>query len=242
MSKIYSRFSSNKIFSVTLFLLTISCSLVTAQSNNPDEIIENLKSEFQRVKDYQADVTIKVNASMLKMPVMKAVFSFKQPDKTHIETNSFAMIPKQGVNFSPVSFLSGKHTLIFARKENIDGRELSVIKIIPLNENSGVLLTTIWVDQVKKVVRKLESTTRSSGTFNVDFSYDENMEYPLPSKIIFSFNLDKMGLPKDPNQNSNRKNRRKRVSGIKGKVTLTYSNYKINTDLPDALFEKEKEE
>ena len=238
MNKIYNRFSSNKIFSATLFLLIISCSVVTAQSNNPNEIIENLKSEFERVKDYQADVTIKVNASMLKMPVMKAVFSFKQPDKTHIETNSFAMIPKQGVNFSPVSFLSGKYTLVFARKENIDGRELFVIKIIPLNEDSGVLLTTIWVDRLKNVVRKLESTTKGSGTFNVDFSYDEDMDYPLPSKIIFSFNLDKMGLPQ--NQKDKSKRRRRRISGIKGKVILTYSNYKVNTDLPDTLFEKKK--
>lgn len=240
MSKIYSRFSSNKIFSVTLFLLIISCFVVTAQSNNPDEIIKKLKVEFERVKDYQADVTIKVNASMLKMPVMKAVFSFKQPDKTHIETNSFAMIPKQGVNFSPVSFLSGKYNLIFARKENIDGRELTVIKIIPLNEDSGVLLTTIWVDQVKKVIRKLESTTKTSGTFNIDFNYDEKMEYPLPSKIIFSFNLDKMGLPQ--NQKDKSKRRRRRISGIKGKVILTYSNYKVNTNLPNSIFEKEKSE
>ncbi|MCH8169609.1 MAG: hypothetical protein IIB07_00560 [Bacteroidetes bacterium] len=238
MNKIYNRFSSNKIFSATLFLLIISCSVVTAQSNNPNEIIENLKSEFERVKDYKADVSIKIDASMLKVPKMNVVFYFKQPDKTHIESTSFAMIPKQGVNFSPVSFLSGKYNLIFARKENIDGRELTVIKIIPLNEDSGVLLTTIWVDQVKKVIRKLESTTKTSGTFNIDFNYDEKMEYPLPSKIIFSFNLDKMGLPQ--NQKDKSKRRRRRISGIKGKVILTYSNYKVNTDLPDTLFEKKK--
>ena len=238
MNKIYNRFSSNKIFSATVFLLIISCSVVTAQSNNPDEIIENLKSEFERVKDYKADVSIKINASMLKVPKMNAVFYFKQPDKTYIESTSFAMIPKQGVNFSPVSFLSGKYNLIFARKENIDGRELTVIKIIPLNEDSGVLLTTIWVDQVKKVIRKLESTTKTSGTFNIDFNYDEKMEYPLPSKIVFSFNLDKMGLPQ--NQKDKSKRRRRRISGIKGKVILTYSNYKVNTDLPDTLFEKKK--
>ena len=64
------------------------------------------------------------------------------------------------------------------------------------------------------------------------------MEYPLPSKIIFSFNLDKMGLPQ--NQKDKSKRRRRRISGIKGKVILTYSNYKVNTDLPDTLFEKKK--
>ena len=230
-----------KIFNATVLLLIVLCSVVAAQNNNPDEIIKNLKSEFARVKDYQVNVKIKVDASMLKMPEMNAEFYFKQPDKTHITSSSFAMIPKQGVNFSPVSFLKGEYKAVFARNENVDGRNLAVIKVIPLNESSDVLLTTIWVDQKKNVVRKLESTAKGSGTFNVDFSYDENMEYPLPSKIIFSFNLDKKGLPKDSNKESKRR-RHNFVSGIKGKVILTYTNYKVNIDLPDALFEKKKDE
>lgn len=240
MKKQVYRFSSNGILMLTVFFLMVSFSFVSAQNNNPDEIIKNLKSEFERVKDYKADVTIKIDASMLKVPKMNAVFYFKQPDKTHIESNSFAMIPKQGVNFSPVSLLKGKYTAIFARNENIDGRELAVIKIIPLNEGSNVLLTTIWVDRKKNVVRKLESTTKLNGTFNVDFIYDDKIDYPLPEKIIFLFNFDKMGLPKDSNENPNRMHKPKRVSGLKGKVILTYSNYKINTDLPDSLFEKKK--
>jgi len=230
-----------KNFNTTIFLLLVLCTVISAQNNNPDELIKNLKTEFNRVKDYQVNVKIKVDASMLKMPEMNAEFFFKQPDKTHITSSSFAMIPKQGVNFSPVSFLKGEFKAVFARNENIDGRELAVIKVIPLNENSDVLLTTIWVDQKKNVVRKLESTAKGSGTFNVDFSYDENMDYPLPSKIIFSFNLDKKGLPKDTNRKPKRR-RHNFVSGIKGKVILTYSDYKVNTNLPDSLFVKKKDE
>ena len=50
-----------------------------------DLIIKNLKDNFKKVKDYTADVDIKVDVSFLKVPEMKAKIYFKQPDKTHIE-------------------------------------------------------------------------------------------------------------------------------------------------------------
>lgn len=231
-----------KLFNFIILLLLVFPSLSYPQNNDPNEIIKNLKSEFEQVKDYQVKVKIKVKASMLKMPEMNAQFFFKQPDKTKVKSESFAMIPKQGVNVSPVSYLKGEFTAVFARNETVDGRELAVIKIIPLKEDNDVLLTTVWVDKTRNVVRKLKSSTKGSGTINVDFNYDENMDFPLPSKITFSFNLDEKGLPKDTDKKTKKRRRRDYVSGIKGKVILTYSDYKVNTNLPDSLFEKKKED
>ncbi len=230
----------NSIYKIILLLLVLS-TLSFSQSDDPKQIIDNLKTEFSKVKDYSVNVEVTVKASMLKVPKMKAQFFFKQPDKTKIKSESFAMIPKQAVNVSPVSYLKGDYTPIFARNETIDGRELAVLKIIPLKEDSDVLLTTVWVDKTRNVVRKLKSSTKGSGTINVNFNYDENFDYPLPSKIIFSFNLDEKGVPKDSTKKKRRRGRRF-VSGIKGKVILTYSGYKVNTNLPDSLFEKKKVE
>lgn len=231
-----------KLSIINILIVLVFTSLTTAQSKNPDEIIKNLKTEFNKVKDYQVNVKIKVDATMIKVPEMKAEFYFKQPDKTFVKSTSFAMIPKQGVNFSPVSYLKGDYTAVFTRNDNIDGRELSVIKIIPNKEDNDILLTTMWVDQEKNVIRKIESTKKESGTFNLDFIYDENLNYPLPSIIIFSFNLNKVGLPENPEDKPKKKRGRRDLSGMKGKVVLTYSDYKVNTNLPDSLFEKKKED
>jgi len=231
-----------KLSIINILLLFIFTSITTAQSKNANEIINNLKIEFEKVKDYQVNVKIKIDATMIKMPEMKAEFYFKQPDKTFVKSTSFAMIPKQGVNFSPVSYLKGEYTAVYARNENVDGRELSVLKIIPNKEDSEILLTTMWVDQEKNVIRKVESTTKESGTFNLDFIYEEQMNYPLPSNIIFSFNLAKMGLPENPEDKPKRKKGRRDISGMKGKVVLTYSDYKVNSNLPDSLFVTKKDE
>ncbi|PJA98432.1 MAG: hypothetical protein CO128_07425 [Ignavibacteriales bacterium CG_4_9_14_3_um_filter_30_11] len=225
-----------KLLIINILLLFIFTSFTNAQSKNPDDIIKNLKKEFEKVKNYQVNVKIKVDATMIKMPEMKAEFYFKQPDKTFVKSTSFAMIPKQGVNFSPVSYLKGEYTAVFARNENVNGRELSVVKIIPNKEDNEILLTTMWVDQVKNVIRKIESTTKENGTFNVEFNFDENLDYPLPSNIIFSFNLNKIGLQAKLEDKLKRKKGKRDISGMKGKVVLTYSDYKVNTNLPDSLF------
>ena len=226
-------------FKISVLLILVFSTISFSQNDDPKLIIEGIKNEFSKVKDYIVNVNVKIEASMLKVPEMKAQFFFKQPDKTKVKSESFAMIPKQGLNVSPVSYLKGEYTSVFARNETIDGRELAVLKIIPLKEESDVLLTTVWVDKTRNVVRKLKSSTKGSGTINVNFNYDENFDYPLPSKIIFSFNLDEKGVPKDSTKKKRRKGRRF-VSGIKGKVILTYSDYKVNTNLPDSLFEKKK--
>ena len=53
--------------------------LLTAQSKNPDEIINEVITNFDKVKDYQVDVNIKVDVEFLKVPDSKAKIYFKQP-------------------------------------------------------------------------------------------------------------------------------------------------------------------
>ena len=231
-----------KLSIINILLAFVFTSLIAAQSKNPNEIINNLKTEFEKVKDYQVNVKIKVDATMIKVPEMNAEFYFKQPDKTFVKSTSFAMIPKQGINFSPVSYLKGEYTAVFTRNENVDRIELSVVKIIPNREDSDILLTTMWVDQEKNVIRKVESTTKGSGTFNLEFIYDENLNYPLPSIIIFSFDLNKVGMPENTEDKPKKKRGRRDLSGMEGKVVLTYTDYKVNANLPDSLFEKKKED
>ena len=225
-----------------LFLFT---GFIQAQSKNPDEIVDKVVENFNRVKDYQADVNVKVNVEFLKVPESKATIYFKQPDKIHMESEGFALLPKDGLEFTPSKLLDKNYTAICEQDVILDGFKTSVVKIIPLGDKGNVLLSTLWIDQKKEVIRKVESTTKTNGTFTVNFSYDEKLKYPLPSKVIFSFNIDKNNLPKDLNDESattQPKKKSKRINSLtKGNVVITYSNYKINKGIPDSVFEDKKE-
>ncbi len=215
------------------FLLFIPV-IIFAQSKNPDVIINNVKQAFNKVKDYTVNVDIKVDVSFLKVPEMKAKLYFKQPDKMHIESSSFALLPKDGLYTSPMSFLKNDYTAIFARDEVFNGINTSVIKIIPLNDKGDLILTTLWIDQSKSEIVKVESTTKVNGTFTLILHYGSN-KYPLPDSMEFAFNTEKIKMPQLPSDQANngKKNNSRMVSG---KVFISYSNYEVNKGIPDSVF------
>lgn len=224
------------IIAILLVLSTIGFS----QSKDPDEILKTVIKNFDRVQDYVVDVNIKVDVQGVKVPETKAKIYFKQPDKIHLESEGFAMLPKDGMLFSPSSLLKKDYTAIYEKDVELNGAKVSVIKVIPSGDQSEIILSTLWVDQSKKMIRKIESTTKSDGTFSIDFNYNDEIKFPLPTQIVFYFNLDKMNLQLN-NKNSDPDNRKRGFdSTTKGKVVVKYSNYVINKGINDSVFEEKK--
>jgi hypothetical protein len=214
---------------------------LTAQKKDPDLILKNVKEKFNKVQDYIVDVNIKVDVDFLKVPETQAKIYYKQSNKVHVESESFALLPKEGLDFSPLGLLKDEYTAIYEREEEIDGIITSVIKVIPLGESADIILSTLWVDEANDVIRKIESTTKLNGTFSIEFKYNSIGEYALPSALIFSFNVDKMNIPKGMSGDFNQEVKRDEKKGpTTGRVFINYSNYKINTGLTDKFFEDKK--
>ncbi|MHB8580386.1 MAG: LolA family protein [Ignavibacteriaceae bacterium] len=224
---------------ILLFATLVSISL--AQSKDPDLILKNVKQEFSTVKDYVADIKIKVDVKVLKVPETRAKIYFKQPDKIHIESEGFAMIPRKGLDYSPTSLLKDKYSAFYQKEDVVDGIKTSVVKVIPLEDKSNIILSTLWIDQAKNVIRKIESTTKTNGTFTIVLSYDPNSKFPLPDSMIFQFDMSRIDLaPNGFNDGIEKKNNKKILAGLVGKVYITYSNYIVNKGIPDSIFEEKK--
>lgn len=227
-----------------LFALILVCGFGFAQSKDPNKILKAVETSFNKVKDYQANVSVKVDMDFVKVPESKAKLYFKQPDKVKIESSGFAMLPKQSINFSPAQLLKGNFTALYVRSEKDNNKNLDVIKIIPNSDTTDVILTTLWIDQSLAVITKTETATKKGGTVQIDFSYDPKT-IPLPTTLKFSFNLGDVQMPANVegaqnNQNDKRGDRRSRSAKLKGSVIMTYSDYKINTGLPDSFFAEKK--
>lgn len=225
---------------ISLFLLVVNFGF--SQSKDPNEIIDAVITNFNKVNDYKVDVNIKVDVEFIKVPETKAKIYFKQPDKVHLEADGFAMLPKNGMEFSPSSLIKKDYTAIYEQDVDLNGYKTSIVKVIPIGDQGEVILSTYWIDQSKKLIRKVESTTKTNGTFTIEFTYDDKIKYPLPSKIVFSFNMDKLNLPatitgETSNQKSDKKNKNSDLR-TKGSVIVSYSNYSVNKGIPDEIFEK----
>ncbi len=222
-----------------LFNIFLLLSFTFAQTKNSDNILKQVKNKFNLVKDYQADVIVKLEMEAVKVPDTKAKVYFKQPNKYKIESDGFAMLPKQSMNFSPVQLLQGDFTSVYVRSEKIDNQNFDVIKLIPNSDTTDIILSTMWINSRKNIIHKVETTTKRGGTVQIDFIYDDKF-IPLPIGLKFSFNL---GEVKTRNQIEKKENQQQRIPTsmrVRGSVTMKYSNYKINVGLPDKLFDEKK--
>lgn len=229
----------NYLISLSIFLLTTQ--LHFSQQKDPDELLSKVKSEFQKVQDYSVDVKINVDVEFIKVPKSNAVIYFKQPDKISLKSDGFAMLPRKGFDFSPTSLLRNDYTAIYEKEEMLNGIKTSVVKVIPLGSTEDVILSTLWIDEERNFIRKIESTTKSSGTFTIELDYDDKFNYALPSKMVFNFNIDKMNLPSTmmgETEKRKDKDERNRDTLTRGKVIVEYSNYKVNEGIPDSNFDE----
>ena len=141
--------------------------------------------------------------------------------------------------------MEGDYTAIFDKENVIGGNPCYLIKIIPLGDKGDLILSTLWIDKNKYVIRKIESTTKSNGTFTIDLKYDNDFKYPLPSSMVFTFNVQKMQMPKEitgdmTDETNEEKDKQNKSRTTTGKVYINYSDYKVNSGLPDSLFTHEK--
>lgn len=226
---------------ILLFLIVFTF-VVPAQTKDPDKILNEVKKNFEKIDDYTVDVSIKMDVSFLKVPDTKAKIYYKKPDKVKIESKQFALLPRRALDISPTSLLKGNYTAIFDKYEDLNGIKTVVIKTIPLNESSEVVLSTFWIELSDFVVKKVEISTKVNGTFTIDLNYDSGNKYrQLPSSIVFSFNVSKLNIPKRFSAETEDEKEDTTLSkSMIGTVYIYYSNYKVNQSLPDSLFEEKK--
>ena len=233
-----------KLKFVFLFLMIfITVSEFSPQSTDPDEILEGVKEAFKKIEDYEVDIRVKIDVDFLKVPDSEAKLYFKQPNKIHVESEKFALLPRQGLDFSPLGLLSGKYTALYEQEDTIRNIPTSVVKIIPLGNDGDIILSTFWVDQTSNLIIRVESTKKPTGTFTIDFTYEKYDDYyELPSKMEFTFTVDRMMFPRGMDGQADDDDSKDKSDSTTGKVYITYANYKVNQGLPDELFETENHE
>jgi len=233
-----------KLKFVFLFMMIFfSVSEFSPQSKDPDEILDKVKEAFKKIEDYEVDIRVKIDVDFLKVPDSEAKLYFKQPNKIHVESKKFALLPRQGLDFSPLGLLSGKYTALYEQEDTIRNMPTSVVKIIPLGNDGDIILSTFWVDLTRNLIIRVESTKKPTGTFTIDFTYEifDNY-YELPSKMEFTFTVDRMMFPRGMDGQSDDDDSNDKSDSTTGKVYITYANYKVNQGLQDELFETENNE
>jgi outer membrane lipoprotein-sorting protein len=121
----------------------------------------------------------------------------------------------------------------------VDGVSTKVVKLLPADENSDIVLSTLYIDEPHLLIRRAVTTTRENGTYEMNMTYGKYAAYGLPDKVLFSFNAKDYKLPKGITMDfdeGTKPSDADKLKNKKGKVEITYFSYIINKGIDDSMF------
>ncbi|MFM6945586.1 MAG: LolA family protein [Flavobacteriales bacterium] len=229
-----------KLLPLFLGILIVS-STAFVRAQDPNLLLKEVRLKLEKVSDYSAQVHIHANIPMIKIDDVNAKVYFKQPNLFKVESKGIAILPKQGMG-DLTAFLSNEkgYTCALNGTKMIGSVQTKVISVLPLTENSDLILVKLWIDPIKDVIMKAQVTSKANGTLDIDYFYADQIKYGLPSKLVFTIDVKKFKLPKsvaaDLHQTKKKPSNSKEAQD--GKITLDFSNYQVNKGLSTQFFKQ----
>lgn len=224
-----------------LFLLGILLP-VMAKADSGEDLFYILRNKIAQVKDYTADVRMKIDVSYMRIPILKGTLIFKAPDKMRLERKGgISLLPKKNINLTISNLIpAGKVTIIDLGKTTLSGKTLRVLKVVPEDDAGNIVITKIWVDEERMVTVRAETTTRNDGTVIMNLDFGRYTSYALPDKVTIFMDLKDYKLPKgvtmDYNNVETPETEAKKTNAQKGTIQISYLKYDINQGIADARF------
>jgi len=174
----------------------------------------------------------------IKTPPMTAKLFFKKPDKVHIESSGFAMLPRDAVAYNPMAFNEDLFDAMLQGEEAVGGVRCLKVKLLAKSDTVRLQRAMLYVDPARWLVLKMTTDPAQGGSADITFAYAYiDNAYFLPSKISLQM-INPTGFrgPKGPGMKMDAP-----AAGDKRRasVSLVYSNHRVNKGIPDAIFKKD---
>ena len=228
-----------KFLPACLLLIALQYS---ASAQDVTALVNKVKAKLDLVNDYEADGKMKTDVAFIKAPLGRVKVYFKKPNKFRLKKDGgISLLPKGGVSVNMNSLISTKDFVAIAAGETtINGVAVKIAKLLPSNESSDIVLTTLYIDEANLLIKKAVTTTKENGTYDIEMTYGKFANFSLPDKVVFSFNTKDYKLPKgitlEFDDNEKKETEAEKLRNKKGRVEITYTNYAINKGIDDAVF------
>lgn len=223
-----------------MVLLSMSFTFNT-QAQDVNALVKQVKDKLDQVNNYVAEGRMKTDVAFIKAPAGKVKIFYKRPNKFKLKRDGgISLLPKGGVSVNMNSVLNNSDFLALdAGTTTIGTTKVKVVKLLPTNENSDVVLTTLYIDEPNLLIKKASSTTKENGTYDMEMTYGRFASYGLPDKVIFAFNTKDYKLPKGVTMefdSGEKKSDADKMKNKKGRVEINYTSYEINKGVADSEF------
>ena len=231
-------------------LLSIALLIVAAPSLHAQKsgdisvtaILQNVEKGFEAVQDFTVTLNAEIDMERVRVPKMTATLYYKKPDKVHVASPNFAMLPREGIVLNP-AILRQRYQATLNGKETVEGKELYRIDLSAREARIRPAQLMIWVDPSNWTIARMESAPYQGRALRLAMTYAlQQGTMWLPQTLTVSFeaiardttarldlNLQAVPDPDEP-----------RRAPRSGKINVQYSDYRINTGLSDEIFEKKE--
>ena len=224
-----------------LFVLFIFCGSL-AMAQDVTQLIKKVKAKLELVDNYEATGVMKTDIAFIKAPIGKIKIYFKKPNLFKIKKEGgISLLPKGGLSVNLSSLIaSSNYASIDAGVQDVGGKKLRVVKLLPNEENSDVVISTLYIDEKESLIEKAVTTTKENGTYTMIMNYGSFSKYGLPDQVVFEFNTKNYKLPKgitlEFEDDSKPLSAAQQLKNKKGRVEINYKNYIVNKGIPAAIF------
>ena len=226
-----------------LVLIAMVSTFVVKAQENVNALIQKVNAKIEKVNDYTAEGKMKTKVVFLKVPVSAVKIYFKKPNRLKIKNEKgISFIPKGAVSINISNIVNGeKYTALDAGTDKIGNTAVRVVKLLPVDDNADIVLSTIYIDEANLLIKKAKTTTRENGSYELEMTYGKYSAYGLPDKIIFTFNTKEYKLPKGitfdfDDGEAAKSNVPRGLNKNKGQAEITFDSYIINKGVSDAMF------
>ena len=226
-----------------LVLIAMVSTFVVKAQENVNALIQKVNAKIEKVNDYTAEGKMKTKVVFLKVPVSAVKIYFKKPNRLKIKNEKgISFVPKGAVSINISNIVNGeKYTALDAGMDKIGNTAVRVVKLLPVDDNADIVLSTIYIDEANLLIKKAKTTTRENGSYELEMTYGKYSAYGLPDKIIFTFNTKEYKLPKGitfdfDDGEAAKSNIPRGLNKNKGQAEIIFDSYIINKGVSDAVF------
>lgn len=208
--------------SATLIMIALILTVgLSASSAGPsgEAIFAGLKRAIAAVNDYRADVSLTIKGPKMSINDMGMTVYFKKPGKIHVDAaQGMAVVPNGNFFGDPMNELANGHP-VYIRTEKRRGVDCYLLRLDNPKTKGNVM--QVWVDTKRPVLVAME--TEINGGTKSAWKYEKiEGKYYLPVEITAD-----TSAPAGPN------------AGRPIKVTIKFTNYRVNKGISDKIFVQE---
>jgi len=226
------------------FILIIGATFQARTQRLPSgaDVLHRLVQGVEGVDDYTVNLQADLHMEHIRIPRAAATMYFKKPDKIHFDSPSIALMPREGVAFNSAAVLE-QYTAQMIGEDTAAGLKVYKLQLAAKSASVRLRQLFVWVDPTNWTMVRMQTIPYEGRILTVDFVYGlQEKKYWMPVSMDAEFGLvgdarttkssqaDSSTAPENPADQMIPRAPRS------GSLSITYSDYRINTGLSDDIF------